>query len=121
MTSGEMLKKLGLSENNGGKNNKKLKDQTLNYLKEGKGKLVLLENRIMTGKNGQKLQAGIELSKKKLKSAKQTFDKFEKQTEQYIEKNPKKAVAIAVAAGALAASLWSALKSKPVPPKKVKK
>ena len=118
MTNDEMIKKLGLKAEKDGKNNEKLKDQTLQYLKEGKNKLLLLERKVMAGKNGQKLQAGIILSKKKLSTAKQNFDKFEKQAEQYIEKNPKKAVAIAAAAGLLAGGLWMALKSKPAAKKK---
>jgi|SRR6185295_1579397 len=107
MTGDEMMKKIGLSKNNG-----KLKDQTLKYLKEGKDKLLLLENKLMGGKNYQNIRDGVARSKIKLLKAKQTFDKYEKKAEEYIEKNPKKAVAIAAAAGVLAGSLWSAMKSK---------
>ena len=118
MTSEEMLKKLGLMAGKDGKNSGKLKEQTLQYLKEGKDKLALLEKKVMASKIGKKLQSGLNLSKKKLSSAKQAFDKFEKGAERYIEKNPKKAVALAAAAGVLAGSLWLALKPRPLAKKK---
>jgi hypothetical protein len=60
-------------------------------------------------------------SKKKLQEAKQNFEKYEKMAEQYIEKNPKKAVAIAATAGMLAGSLWSLFKGKKTAPKKEKR
>jgi ElaB/YqjD/DUF883 family membrane-anchored ribosome-binding protein len=109
MTGDEMMKKIGLREKSSGG---KLKEQTLRYLKEGKNKLLLLETKLKGGKNYQNLRDGVRRSKIKLLKAKQTFDKYEKKAEEYIEKNPKKAVAIAAAAGVLAGSLWSALKTK---------
>ena len=81
-------------------------------MKEGKNRLLLLERQVKGGKNYKNLQDGINRSKEKLQEAKKNFEDYEKKAEQYIEKNPKKAVAMAAAAGALAGSLWAALKTK---------
>jgi hypothetical protein len=96
----------------------KLKDQILEYLKDGKNKLLLLEHRISGGKKVKRLLDEVRRSKKTLQTARQNFDKFEKKAEQYIEKNPKKAFAMAVAAGVLAGSLWSAFNGKKTFPRK---
>ena len=88
----------------------KIKDQIFKHLKEGKNKLLLLENQIKGGPNYKKLQVGLDRSKKKLQEAKKSFGKFEKRAEEYIEKNPKKAVAMAAAAGVMAGALWSVFK-----------
>ena len=116
MTSGQMLKKIGLGKDKSGA--EKLKAQMLGHLKEGKSKILLFERKILGGKNRQKVMEGVESSKKKFQEAKLNFENYEKMAERYIEKNPKKAVAMAAAAGVLAGSLWSALKGKKVHPKK---
>ena len=122
MTSSEMMKKIGLSEDRtaGGKNNGKLKSRILKYLKDGKNKLLLLENRVKSGKNYKKLKDTVNRSEKKLEQAKQAYGKYEKKAEKYIEKNPKKAVAMAAAAGILAGSLWAAFHGKEPAAKKKK-
>jgi ElaB/YqjD/DUF883 family membrane-anchored ribosome-binding protein len=51
-------------------------------------------------------------SKKKLLEIKENLGKYGKKTEQYVEKNPKKALAMAAAAGTLIGTFWSALKMK---------
>ena len=114
MTTDEMMKKIGLREelDPGEKNSGKFKHQILKYLKDGKNKLLLLEDQIEDGKNYKKLLEEVERSKKKLQEAKRNFDKYEKKAEHYIAKNPKKAIAMAAAAGVLAVGLWSAFKGK---------
>jgi ElaB/YqjD/DUF883 family membrane-anchored ribosome-binding protein len=78
-------------------------------------KIGLSEEKVMGGKNFKRLMEKARQSKLKLKKAKQTFDKLEKKAEEYVEKNPKKAMAMAAAAGALAGSLLSAFKgNKPI-------
>jgi hypothetical protein len=121
MTSNEIMRKIGLrKEKSGGvESNGKLKAQMLKHLKEGKNKILMFERKITGKKNVQKLMDQMERSKEKLQEAKKNFEKYEKMAEQYIEKNPKKAVAMAAAAGVLAGSLWSVLKgNKPAPNKK---
>jgi ElaB/YqjD/DUF883 family membrane-anchored ribosome-binding protein len=114
MTTDEMMKKMGLREDldPAKKNNGQFKNQILKYLKDGKNKLLLLENQIEDGKNYKKLLEEVDLSRKKLQEAKRNFDKYEKKAEHYIAKNPKKAIAMAAAAGVLAVGLWSAFKGK---------
>jgi molecular chaperone GrpE (heat shock protein) len=121
MTSTEMMKKIGLGKNksDGAGSNGKLKAQMLKHLKEGKNKILMFERKITGKKNVQKLMDQMDRSKEKLQEAKKNFEKYEKMAEQYIEKNPKKAVAMAAAAGMLAGSLWSVFKgNKPAPNKK---
>ena len=93
-------------------NGEKFKNQVVKYLEEGKNKLLLLEDQIAGRKDVKKFMGEVGLSKKKLLKAKQHFDKYEKKAEQYIEKNPKKAVAMAVAAGVLVGSFLAAFKGK---------
>ena|SRR5579863_5728880 len=120
MTTDQMMKKIGLRKElaSDGKNNGKLKNQISKYLKEGKSKLLLLERQVTNRKDFKKLQDGLIRSKKNILEAKQNFDLYEKKAERYIEKNPKKAVAMAVAAGVLVGTIWSAIKRRPVPRKK---
>src|SRR5580693_9276686 len=100
MTKNEMIKKTGLGKggSDGVENNGKLKAQMLKHLKEGKNKILMFERKITGKENVQKLMDEMERSKKKLQEAKKNFEKYEKMAEQYIEKNPKKAVAMAAAA-----------------------
>jgi hypothetical protein len=120
MTTSELVKKMGLEKGMSGKDGK-LKGQILKYLKDGKDKLVLLEDRFKDGKNYKKLKDMADRSGKKLAQAKRSFDEYEKKAERYIEKNPKKAVAMAAAAGLLAGTLWSSFHGKkPAAPKKRK-
>lgn len=120
MTSKEMMKKIGLGENEpfDKKDNGRMKNQILKYLKAGKNKLLLLEHQITGGKSTQKFAEQVGRSKEKLRTAKRDFDKYEKIAEQYVEKNPKKAVAMAVAAGMLAGSLWATFNKKKTAPSK---
>lgn len=120
MTSKEMMRKIGLRTDKftDEKDNGDLKHQILEHLKTGKNKILLLERKIAGEKNIKKIMDQMVLSKEKLQMAKLNFDIFEKKAEQYIEKNPKKAVAMAVAAGVLAGSLWTTFKQKKTAPKK---
>ncbi len=121
MTSKEMMRKIGIGEVKTAdeKNNGNLKNQIFKYLRAGKNKILLLEHQIAGGKNAQKFAEQVGRSKEKLRIAKQNFDKYEKRAEHFVEINPKKAVAMAVAAGMLAGTLWATFnKKKPAPPKK---
>jgi ElaB/YqjD/DUF883 family membrane-anchored ribosome-binding protein len=122
MTKDEMMKKIGLGKEKSESaiNSGKLKAQMLQHLKEGKNKILMFERKMTGKKNIQKLMDGMGRSKKKLLEAKRHFEKYEKMAEQYIEKNPKKAVAMAAAAGMLAGSLWSVFKENKPAPKKEK-
>jgi ElaB/YqjD/DUF883 family membrane-anchored ribosome-binding protein len=123
MTTDQMMKKIGLRKENlkDGKAGAKIKNQVSKYLKETKGRLLMLENQITSRKDFKKLQDKVIRAKKNLKEARQTFDKYEKKASEYIEKNPKKAIAMAVAAGVLAGTIWSTFNGKkPVQKKKNK-
>ncbi len=118
MTNDEKTKTMGsFDENETGRG--RLKNQILKYLTEGKNKLSLLEHQITGDKNYKRFLDEVSRSKKKLQKAKQNYEKYEKKAQHYIEKNPKKAVVMAAAAGVLATSLWLTLNGKkPVVKKK---
>jgi hypothetical protein len=107
--------------------NEYLKSKIQKHLTEGKEKLVLLEKQIISGKNGQKLKADLEKAKEKLMKFKKAFDHYEEKAVHYTEKNPKKALAMATAAGILAATIFlyfkkkKTTKAKPKPSIKAKK
>jgi len=96
--------------------NEKLKEKIRKHLSGGKDKLEWLENQVSDEKNRKKLKVKWEDAKEKIADLKETFDRFEKQAVDYIEKNPKKALAIASVAGILAASLWSSFQQKKTSP-----
>jgi hypothetical protein len=100
-------------------NNGKAKNHILQLLREGKFKLLSLENKITGGKNFNILLDKVNLSKKKLENAKHQIENYGSKVGRYIKKNPKKSLAFAAAAGVLAGTLWAALKGKKtVTPKK---
>ncbi len=97
-----------------GKNVKKLKDQIQKHLTEGKSKLIWLENLFTGEKNQEKIKTGFDQSKEKFITLKKRFVEFEEKAVHYTEKNPKKALAIAGAAGLLVGTLWNSFQKKTV-------
>ena len=83
----------------------RVKSQVQKHLTQGKNKLVWLDRQISDEKNRQKLRAEFEKSKTMIGKLKKRFDHYEEKTVHYTEKNPKKALAIAVTAGILAGTL----------------
>ena len=103
-----------------------IKKQIEKHLSRGKSKLILLERQIIGDENNQTLQTGFGKAQEKLAKLKNTFNDYEEKAIRYTEKNPKKALAMASAAGILAGVLWSSFqKTKSTAPKtspvKVKK
>jgi ElaB/YqjD/DUF883 family membrane-anchored ribosome-binding protein len=89
------------------KNEKEIKEKIKKHLSDGNEKLRWLENQVNDEKNHQYLRLKLEEAKAKIVKLKKTYAGFEKKAVHYTEKNPKKALAIAGAAGLLAASLWN--------------
>ena len=95
--------------------NKSIKNQIQKHLSRGKSKLMLLERQILGEKNGQKLKDEFAKGKEKLAQFKKTFDRYEQKAVRYTEENPKKALAMAGAAGILAGVIWSSFRKKESP------
>ncbi len=87
-------------------NNVAMKKQILKHLEAGKAKLAWLEAKVLDEKKIQKLRDEFEKSKQKMADLKDKFNAYEEKAVQYIELNPKKALAMATAAGVLAGALW---------------
>lgn len=89
-----------------------MKNQIQKHLSEGKSKLIWLESQITDEKKRKKLITEFEKTKEKLVKMKKKFDQYEEKAVQYTEKNPKKALAMASAAGLLAGTLWASFHGK---------
>jgi ElaB/YqjD/DUF883 family membrane-anchored ribosome-binding protein len=85
------------------------------HLKRGKIKLIRLERELTSGNRRQKLKAEFEKMKVTLVKLKNKFAHYEKMAVQYTQQNPKKALALASAAGILAGSLWSSFRTRRTP------
>lgn len=98
------------------KQTEKAKNKMLKLLGRGLFHISALERKITRGKNFNVIMDDARLTKDKLiKTIHQAQDAGSK-AERYIEKNPKKAVALAAGIGMVAGGLWSALsRKKPVP------
>ena len=93
-------------------NNGKNKNRILDLLREGKFKLLSLEQKITGGKNFNILLDEANRSKEKLRNASHRIGSYGSKVGRYIEKNPKKSVAFAAAAGIMAGTFWAALTRK---------
>lgn len=91
---------------------RKLRRKVEKTLKKGKETLVRLEKKYNTPENRAKVAAKVKEAKAKLLKAKKEFKKRQKQAVAYTQKNPEKALAAALAAGAVAGALWTALHRK---------
>ena len=89
-----------------------LKIQVQRHLSQGKAKLAWLERTILNKKNLQTLKDEFRKSREKLDRLKVKFKQYGEQANLYIEKNPKKALAMATAAGALAGTLWGSYRKR---------
>lgn len=98
------------------KQTEKAKNKMLKLLGRGLFHISVLERKITGRKNFNVIMDDARLTKDKLiKTIHQAQDAGSK-AERYIEKNPKKAVALAAGIGMVAGGLWSALSGKkPVP------
>jgi ElaB/YqjD/DUF883 family membrane-anchored ribosome-binding protein len=85
------------------KEQQRLKDQVQKHLSQGKSKLILLE---------KKGADDFERSQKNLHKLKEKFNGYEQKALHYVEENPKKALAIAAAAGVLAGALLGSFRKK---------
>ncbi len=94
MKSEDMIKNLS-----NGKIGKEVQGEIEKHLKQGKTTLIRLEKELNT-------------KKQQFNSLKKKFDAYEEKVSNYIEKNPKKALTMAVAAGVLATALWSSFNKK---------
>jgi hypothetical protein len=94
------------------KAHKKTKTQIQRHLKQGKTKLVWLENHVSGLKAGAKISATIEKSVRKVDQTKKKFNEYKDKAIHYTDENPKKALAMAVAGGALVGSIWNAFRKK---------
>ncbi len=92
--------------------NQTMKNRVQGLFTSGKSKLLLMEHRIMDEKNQEKLTAEFEKAKKNLLQLKKKFVKYEEKAVHYTEKNPKKALALASAAGILVTALWISFRKK---------
>ncbi len=90
----------------------KLKSRIQKHLSQGKDKLILLERRIVDEKRRPKLKADFEQAKITLAKLKDRFKRYEEKAVQYVETNPKKALALATSAGILAGAFWTASRKK---------
>jgi ElaB/YqjD/DUF883 family membrane-anchored ribosome-binding protein len=93
-----MASKTMTKDKSNGKIDKKVHSEINKHLNEGKNKLMWLEKQVAE-------------KKQKLASMKKRFDEYEEKAEQYVQKNPKKALAMAVAAGVLVTAVASSFRS----------
>jgi ElaB/YqjD/DUF883 family membrane-anchored ribosome-binding protein len=91
---------------------RKLREKVEKTLKEGQKTLLQLEKKYNTPENRAKVAAKVKEAKAKLLKAQKDFKKKQKQAVAYTQKNPEKALAAALAAGAVAGALWTALHRK---------
>lgn len=91
---------------------RKLREKVEKTLRKGKETLVRLEKKYNTPENRAKVQAKVKEAKAKLLRARKEFTKKQKQAVAYTQKNPEKALAAALAAGAVAGALWTAFHRK---------
>lgn len=91
---------------------RKLREKVERTLKEGKKTLLELEKKYNTPENRAKVEAKIKEAKSKILKAQKDFKKKQKQAVAYTQKNPEKALVAALAAGAVAGALWTALHRK---------
>jgi hypothetical protein len=94
------------------KAHKKTKTQIQRHLTQGKTKLVWLENHVSGLKAGAKISGTIENSIKKVDQAKKRFNQYKDKAVHYTNENPKKALAMAIAGGAVVGSIWNAFRKK---------
>ena len=109
MSSRNGTMKKGTVEN---KIEEKIKSQVDKHLKIGKNKLMQFEEDVLNGKHKKELEAQWEKSKKKLGDLKKKYSQYEKKTASYVKKNPRKALAVATAAGLLVGAVISSMNKK---------
>jgi len=85
------------------KEQQKLKNQVQKHLSQGKSKLIWLE---------KKGTDDFERSQKNLHKLKDKFDSYEQKALHYVEENPKKALAMAAAAGIVAGAVLDSFRKK---------
>lgn len=111
-SNGTMQKSSANLKAKGKKTEQKIKSQIDKHLKQGKSKLMWLEDKIMGEKSRLKIQAQLDKSKQKLNQIKKKFNEYEERAVEYTEKNPKKALAMATAAGILVGTVVSSFREK---------
>lgn len=94
------------------KEQQRLKSQVQKHLSQGKSKLIWLEKQVTDEKKLQKIKDELEKSKKNLHNLKEKFDRYEQKALHYVEENPKKALAMATAAGVVAGAFWNSFRKK---------
>src|ERR1035438_9606676 len=93
-----------------GKNSGKIKKSILRYLNGGKNNLLPRDRQIAIRKNFDRLLDETGLSGRNHRKIKRNFNGIEKRAEQYVRRNPQKAVAMGAAVGALAVGFLSSSK-----------
>jgi ElaB/YqjD/DUF883 family membrane-anchored ribosome-binding protein len=95
------------------------KNQILRRLRAGEFNVSSLERKIKDNQYFNVIVEGVNQTKNKLQKTKNRIENYGSKAEKFIENNPKKAVAMAAAAGLVAGTLWAAFKrKKSAPPKK---
>jgi ElaB/YqjD/DUF883 family membrane-anchored ribosome-binding protein len=94
------------------KNQARIKAQVEKALKEGKAKIEWLEKQMKDPENHAKVRAEIAKAKAQLNDMKAKYKEKEKKAVEYTKANPKKALAVAAAAGILAGTLMGAFKKR---------
>ena len=94
------------------KTRQRIKDEMLKRLKQGKQAIARLQREINNPKNRAKAIAELKRIKAALLHLKKEAGRRERQAVAFAKKNPEKALAVAVAAGAAAGALLMALKRK---------
>jgi predicted nucleic acid-binding Zn-ribbon protein len=89
-----------------------LKKKIQKHLDRGNSRLVWLEGKISNDKNRQTLKEEFSKAKDKLAGLRKKFNHYQEKAEQYTQKNPKKALAMATTAGLLAGGLLASLRGK---------
>ena len=92
------------------KNQAKVKAEIGKRLAQGREQLVKLEAKLKDPKTRAALKKSAAEAARKVKALRVRFQREERKAENYTRKNPRKALLIAAAAGALAGALWISLK-----------
>lgn len=87
-----------------------VKEEVRKRLDEGLEMIDKIERELNSPENRKKAEEKIKEAKAKLAQLKEKFKEKRRQAVDYTQKNPQKALLVAAAAGALAGTVWAALR-----------
>ena len=90
----------------------RIKAEVERLLKEGRKQIDWLETQMRDPKNHERVRAEIEKARAQFDELKTKYKAKEKQAVEFTKANPKKALAVAAAAGVLAGTLMGAFKKR---------